>query len=143
MHFMTLVDATAHQVHPDHAATLACYEPVSEAEVRARAVVDFADVAMACRMLEGAFGDTVEVTVEQRQQFAQLKWELQTRGDRLREEMIRWLNNLAQDDLSHLQESHPPDTSASLTHAVVPGSEVEGFHTHAIFRAAEEEDGGR
>ncbi|KAK3272230.1 hypothetical protein CYMTET_19474 [Cymbomonas tetramitiformis] len=33
-------------VHPEHPTTIACFEPLSAAEARARIVVDFADVAM-------------------------------------------------------------------------------------------------
>ncbi|KAK3262864.1 hypothetical protein CYMTET_28299 [Cymbomonas tetramitiformis] len=99
-----------HALHPLHAAPLSTFQLMSPEEAKARAVVNFADVAMVCNKLRTTFGRDADISAEARARLKNLQFRLPRPAE--------------------LQEQQPVDLSATP----VQVSTVPDFHEHPIFK---------
>ncbi|KAK3253633.1 hypothetical protein CYMTET_37131 [Cymbomonas tetramitiformis] len=65
-----------HERHVEHDATLKDFQALEPAEARARAVLNFADVAMGARQILRAFGPSADLSPEERASLRDVKWNL-------------------------------------------------------------------
>jgi len=98
-----------HELHPDVPADLSSFERMDPEEAKARAVLNFADVAMVCRMLTSAFGKDAKRDAAERLRLANMQF---ARG------------------APEKQEQRPVD----ISHTPVQASTVPNFHAQPIFK---------